>query len=355
MQTTSSIKAFTSLQTAVAQSLDAVFRENKDKIQSRSFFGNGYQYTMRLVSLFLLLLLLSGKVFAAGTSFWASWFTSAGFPRGLERFILAALLFALWIVVGIALLDTVIQYLPKFVRMPISVIQTVFITPGTVILLDQVANTLMGVSANYSFAYSLAYLLLINLFIGVIVFFALLILSSMPSLFFLLSSNPVPIKEPKLFSSHDQIIKEVVEKVQQLSTGIQNSTELVTTQVIAFAKGKAASIGAQVQTFSPAFGAFSLFGLLTLIYNQDDVRKFINTINASLNAASGSTGNSNFIIFLFALVGYLIIFAVRYFVRAYRALRILEIVEVVCNLRLEELANEKVAAEQARQQAAATP
>ena len=96
---------------------------------------------------------------------------------------------------------------------------------------------------------------------------------------------------------------------------------------------KNVSIAAQSQTFSPLIGAFSLFGLFALIFSQQDLRALFTDLENRLG--------SDFVGWLIVIFAFVIIavffFSARYFVRVFISLRVLEIISILVERRLDNI------------------
>jgi hypothetical protein len=104
-------------------------------------------------------------------------------------------------------------------------------------------------------------------------------------------------------------------------------------QIEAIARWKFDGINGRVQTFSFGIASVALFGILALVFTQDDVQRALVWFWESWMRLlrTGSSGNGGALLPVIA-VGIIILPAVIYFARTYAELRRLEAVGIICAL-----------------------
>jgi hypothetical protein len=104
-------------------------------------------------------------------------------------------------------------------------------------------------------------------------------------------------------------------------------------QIEAIARWKFDGINGRVQTFSFGIASVALFGILALVFTQDDVKRALVWLWEEWTRllGTGSSGNGGALLPVIA-VGIIILPAVIYFARTYAELRRLEAVGIICAL-----------------------
>ena len=104
-------------------------------------------------------------------------------------------------------------------------------------------------------------------------------------------------------------------------------------QIEAIARWKFDGINGRVQTFSFGIASVALFGILALVFTQDDVKRALVWLWEGLMRLLGtrSSGSEGALLPVIA-VGVIVLPAVIYFARTYAELRRLEAVGIICAL-----------------------
>jgi hypothetical protein len=104
-------------------------------------------------------------------------------------------------------------------------------------------------------------------------------------------------------------------------------------QIEAIARWKFDGINGRVQTFSFGIASVALFGILALVFTQDDVKRALVWLWEGLMRllGTGSSGSEGALLLVIA-VGVIVLPAVIYFARTYAELRRLEAVGIICAL-----------------------
>lgn len=127
---------------------------------------------------------------------------------------------------------------------------------------------------------------------------------------------------------------------KQLSSELQNVSDDQLNQVAMIAQQKQAGINGRLQALALASGALALLGLAALIVAQDTIATTINNLFQSFSIAVGVENDGSFnpsgaVVVIVGLV-LLVATGIRYALQTYRELRLLEIINVACSLRLSE-------------------
>ena len=104
-------------------------------------------------------------------------------------------------------------------------------------------------------------------------------------------------------------------------------------QIEAIARWKFDGINGRVQTFSFGIASVALFGILALVFTQDDVKRALVWLWEEWTRllGTGSSGSEGALLLVIA-VGVIVLPAVIYFARTYAELRRLEAVGIICAL-----------------------
>lgn len=170
--------------------------------------------------------------------------------------------------------------------------------------------------------------------LGIFVWPMLFILSSdFPQIFFLLWTSSLAGRTKGLFPSYEDIVQEVHKGIgDDLGHHVVEQIQFID----AIVQRKQSGINGRLQSLSLAIGALALVGLLSLLFAERQAADIINTLLALFNASidlpsvEGITG-----VRLVAGLLLVIVFgALRYFAVAYRELRIMEIMGMLCVLQI---------------------
>ncbi|MGB7413808.1 MAG: hypothetical protein WA902_06340 [Thermosynechococcaceae cyanobacterium] len=129
----------------------------------------------------------------------------------------------------------------------------------------------------------------------------------------------------------------VFETLRDLHPIFENKSEVEIETILYYIDKKIGSINLQSQLVAPVMGALGLLSLIPVIVPYSSFFALIKRIEGYLIFSSGpEQGVALFLIISFSLI-FLILWFVRYFIHAYWSTRVLEIVSVLCFLKLQEI------------------
>lgn len=166
---------------------------------------------------------------------------------------------------------------------------------------------------------------------------------------FLALSHPLPRKAQIFIPAQPELQRRVVERTYHLTQPWSSAHATTVRQLL---RDRAASVAGQLQTVTGIFGLSGFLGIFAVIYTQDEVQANLAWLAVQINTLYGgpvATGPGLVVAAALLLLA-MIVFASRYILTFYSALRTLEIADVVCALRIEEATVD----EQAQRQAAAS-
>jgi hypothetical protein len=174
---------------------------------------------------------------------------------------------------------------------------------------------------------------LISLIFWLLIFVFLFIISGgFPLFVYMILSSISRGKEGDLIPGYIHFVRRAAEKVKDDSAmPVPGSDEWY--QIEAIARWKFDGINGRVQTFSFGIASVALFGILALVFTQDDVKRALVWLWEGLMRLLGtrSSGSEGALLLVIA-VGVIVLPAVIYFARTYAELRRLEAVGIICAL-----------------------
>lgn len=151
-------------------------------------------------------------------------------------------------------------------------------------------------------------------------------------IFFFVFGSPINQEQKTFIPSFDQIVFQVIERVKEKD--VFKNLYLDHIDILrGMAQRKQASLGIQSQTVASVVATFSLFGLVAVLFTQEELRWLLGEIERWLGPEfSGS-------MIWVVVIGFLgvTIFPLRYFLRILVALRVLDIVIELLEMRAKEL------------------
>lgn len=347
------ISPFTSLLAKVLHELDQQSEEMRKALRSPRFLT-----VFGIIMVFFLMIVITITFLCPRFWVWFSentkhlWIFSLPFMQ--------ILFFLICVFLAMMLFLVPFGFLHKNMRMRLILvaIQAFFIAPFwfsfLATLLDWVVNpefvfTLSGFATGYL---SLLQLLIILLIIAIPLF---IIFTGSPYLLrwmiLMLSTSSLPKIETesetsassspsRQWLSHDELTARVIEKAQvecqNWSEAMRKAAKEITEQRVNF-------LNSQIQTASFILVTLTLFGLVPVIF-PDGVNKIFQYIALFLNQFSSSPASIESIqSFMAILVFAVIIFGLRYFSRAYKTIRALEIIQIMLTAQ-ESITNQPVPA-----------
>lgn len=263
--------------------------------------------------------------------------------------------FAGW-VVFIAFINNLVYRFED--RIPIVLlVYSVFILPSFPISLSSLSFgygvSFQSVVVLYLFwaSLSLAFWLLI---LG----FLFIISGDFPLFIFMILSSISRGKEDDLIPGYIHIVRHAAEKVQH-DPGVSVLRLDDWRSIEAIACQKFDGVNGRVQTFSFGITALGFFGILALVFNQDEIKMVLSWLWEGLMQLLGarmqllgarSSGNEG-VMLLVILVGIIVLPAVIYFVRTYTELQRLEAVGIICALAVGNSAQQRAGQSEAVQPA----
>jgi hypothetical protein len=218
-------------------------------------------------------------------------------------------------------------------RFPVVLpVYSIFILPMFPILLSFFLSSGSGVNLQ-SFLIAHLFWTLISLTFWLLIFsFSFIISGGFPLFVYMILSSISRGKEDDLVPGYIHFVRRAAEKVKDdPKMPAPGSDEWH--QIEAIARWKFDGINGRVQTFSFGIASVALFGILALVFTQDDVQRALVWLWESWMRLlrTGSSGNGGALLPVIA-VGIIILPAVIYFARTYAELRRLEAVGIICAL-----------------------
>lgn len=182
--------------------------------------------------------------------------------------------------------------------------------------------------------------------------FLFIISGDFPLFIFMILSSISRGKEDDLIPGYIHVIRHAAEKVQH-DPGVSVLRLDDWRSIEAIARQKFDGVNGRVQTFSFGITALGFFGILALVFNQDEIKMVLSWLWEGLMQLLGarSSGNEG-VMLLVILVGIIVLPAVIYFVRTYTELQRLEVVGIICALAVGNAAQQPVVQSEAVQPAA---
>jgi hypothetical protein len=179
----------------------------------------------------------------------------------------------------------------------------------------------------------------IILFLSLLIAFLIAsIRSAVPNFLILLVSNRIVIDPHEKPLSYESITEKVIKTVY-IST--QSWSTSAVQKVRMYSQKRSAYLSTQVQTFSPAFGALALLGLLALFFTQEQVKGMVKNFDDMLEHLSGAPGSGLSELLIIAGVILFALGGCSYFVNSYWSICVLEIIDTLCLIRIDECEREK--------------
>ena len=325
---------FMCLQTRVAKKLDDACESVKGLLRSASSLAKIWSSMTRLFVLALFATWLIPKLLStvpAGTEqSFAGMSASTAKLVAFSAFGLTFVVFAnIW-----KHADNIIEERPR-AKWPVVLVESIVVVPVLSIFIDWVLNYVLGITEKYSTIYGLLFSCLgvaVTLNASIV---ALIVLVKfglpIPNYFVLLASDRIPPTSPWTPSSRDAISKTAIRG----SYGtVANWPEAKIRRVRYLTQKKVTTLTEQVQTITPISGFLGLFGLLALVLSAEQVGRLIENINNFFAPALDDVGRSFLAVLVAGVIGAAVL-GVFYLIRAHRVLRVLEIIDALCEIRLE--------------------
>lgn len=323
-------------QTAVSENLSGACKIVVRSWRSSKVLVNVYDASVRLVVLGLALTWLLPNAFQSYSTAATRSFSNDLPSSPVWATVFAAVSAVAWVLVTFAPLDYLIKHFPN--KRPAFVLaQSLIIVPVSFVLVEWTLNHLSGSGSAYSSISALAryclgltfsFNILVLLVVGPVV--AVVFLAP-PSLV-LVISNRIPLNLPWTLSSHDALVRRVVEESFPTT---RSWSEATARRVSSLVRKKTEGQLAQIQAVTPALGVLGLLALLSLVLPSEQIQAAMESLNRFLTEPTGTAGaplQTVTSLTLFAIV----VFGLVFFLHAYWILRVLEIVDVLCAIKLEE-------------------
>lgn len=324
---------FACIQTVTLRHLDEVCRSAKNSLLSRVHIRNVCDLLIRFFVLYLAFFYLLPELWRY-TPDSVDLFGYEIALTSTSRSVVAAMIAVAWAIVltGTAALPS--RWLPEK-HLTSILLFTVLVCMWlvlTVYVLDFLVGTIVVEQISWAKFFGLFLQLLLNvlliLFLGCVLIFSTVY--SLPTLVVLLISDRLLTEPFTSRMSRDLILAQTKNKSLTSTT---NWTEDITHQVKTSCLRKASNVSSQAQTFSLAVGALSLLGLLALLVSPQQVQGLLSNAEQLLAEVSspseGSLATTASVV-LFGLVSACFL----YFVNVFRTLRILEVIDALCEEKL---------------------
>jgi len=238
--------------------------------------------------------------------------------------------FTVWVFSVARISGAVYRYKDRF---PIVLlVYSVFILPIFPVLLSFFLSSGFGMNFRYLSMVHLSWTLISLIFWLLIFVFLFIISGGFPLFVYMILSSISRGKEGDLIPGYIHFVRRAAEKVKDDSAmPVPGSDEWH--QIEAIARWKFDGINGRVQTFSFGIASVALFGILALVFTQDDVKRALVWLWEGLMRLLGtrSSGSEGALLLVIA-VGVIVLPAVIYFARTYAELRRLEAVGIICAL-----------------------
>lgn len=332
MQNRTIINSFQDLQAAVSKGLTIVCNDIRNRWFTMAFFFACFQVLSTVV--FVLFLI---NVASFQTSLGKNLFVMVmeGRETGPPKLWVNLIFGFIWLVFTFVPLSvaSMLPFLQPYLE-KIKLSHAIAVYPLSLSILSLRINQFDGKSMNFVLLVTGFFLIFGFITAIIALFYIVVIHSSLPSLLVVLFANPSPFTRSAFFPGHDQIVAEVVGKVYLL---VRDWSRYRVKRIIERAKNKSESISFQVETVSPLLGAFSLIGLVAVLFSQDQIRAFLLHLSKISEEWFGSGIGISFEISVLVILAVLIYGSAIFFIRAYWALRVSEIIVSLCEMRLEEI------------------
>jgi hypothetical protein len=161
--------------------------------------------------------------------------------------------------------------------------------------------------------------------------------SSIPQILFLLVTSVRSGRGGKVFPSYEILVRDILVALEQATTKHSRSQ---LEGIAAIAQQKQTGLDVRTQTLGLVFTAFALLGLLQLTVASEDVAAGLDGLFEGITrliGLSASTPNSvNSVPVILVVLFGLVIAGLYYGTAAYLELRILEVINLFCSLRLQD-------------------
>lgn len=258
--------------------------------------------------------------------------------------------FAGWVVLVAPISGAIYRRKDRFpVVLPVY---SIFILPMFPILLSFFLSSGSGVNLQ-SFLIAHLFWTLISITFWLLIFgFSFIISGGFPLFVYMILSSISRGREDDLIPGYVHFVRRAAEKVKDdPAMPVPGSDEWH--HIEAIARWKFDGINGRVQTFSFGIASVALFGILALVFTQDDVQRALVWLWEEWTRllGTGSSGNGGALLPVIA-VGIIILPAVIYFARTYAELRRLEAVGIICALAASGSAQQHAEPSDAAQSAA---
>lgn len=328
-------QTFEKLQAEVLNAVDWIYLETKGRLMLRpAYWWHVFQRVMVLMVMIVFLLYILVLLWPLSPDAWTQlgWFVGSILTGKLGNVSFAAMVFLVTIVV--------VGFLPMYLiyEVKIRILRALLRGVYMVVLMPIgfgfshwfVYNLLFEKSSLVSFLVS--WLVVLNAVSWIITALLVFIISLMPYIFSFVFSYPINQEKETFIPSFDQVVFRVIERVKEKDVFKNLHLDHIDT-LRGMVQRKQASLGVQSQTVASVVATFSLFGLLAVLFTQEELRWFLGEIERWLGPEfSGS-------MIWFLVIGFLglTFFPLRYFLRILVALRVLDIVIELLEMRAKEL------------------
>lgn len=328
-------QTFEKLQAEVSNAVDRIYLDKKSPLMVRpAYWWHVFQQVMVLMVTISFLLYILVPLLPLSPNVWQrlGWFVGVIFPGKLGNFLFAAfVVFATVLVVGVLPLYLIYEVKFRILRELLNGIYRILLMPiGFGFSLWFVYDLLIERTSLVSFlGYWVVSLNIFSWFITTLLVFSV---SLMPHIFFFVFISPINQEQKTFIPSFDQIVFQVIERVKEKDVFKNLHLDHIDT-LRGMAQRKQASLGIQSQTVASVVTTFSLFGLVAVLFTQEELRWFLGEIERWLGP---EFSGSMIWILVIGFLG-LTFFPLRYFFRVLVAVRVLDIVIELIEMRAKEL------------------
>jgi hypothetical protein len=321
---TATHREFSTLQSVISKELTDECKAAKISWLSWKLFFSVYSFLVSLITLFILTFLLAPLV-------WQH-IKSLVIPQNNFNTIPISILavFILWLI-----LYGCLKYLFQQItsKKLFGILEYVMLVPLTTMMVDEILHFSLG---DFTLFSNLSQYLsgISTLFYSTPILLTALLVISIFTLVSLMPTGMILLIETSL--RDDFIINRVIERKY---IHIQHWSDSLAQKVMAHNKRKSVNLPAQVQIATPALGALGLLSLLALFFKQEEFQDIVKSVNSLLGRLSSGTVDLNILIIV--VITLLVVGSIVYIFQAFWQLRVSEIVDTLCLIRIEECEREK--------------